>query len=127
MAAALTNLGMIVVMVVVSAEEFEALVTDALEGIPERLRGAMENVAIVVDDRSPPGRLLGLYEGVPLTKRGNHYSAAVPDRITIYMATICGACRTEADVVAMVRKTVVHEVGHHFGIDDRRLGELGWA
>ena len=127
MVAAGTNLGMIVAMVVVSVEEFEALVTDALDTIPAGLRAGMENVAIVVDDHSPAGPLLGLYEGVPLTKRGNHYSASVPDRITIYMATICAACRTEADVVAMVRKTVVHEVGHHFGIDDRRLAELGWA
>ena len=127
MMAARTNLGMIVAMVVVSVEEFEVLVTDALDTIPAGLRAGMENVAIVVDDHSPAGRLLGLYEGVPLTKRGNHYSASVPDRITIYMATICAACRTEADVVAMVRKTVVHEVGHHFGIDDRRLAELGWA
>ena len=110
-----------------SVEEFEDLVTRALDAIPERLRASMDNVAVVVDDQSPPGRLLGLYEGVPLTSRGNHYTASSPDRITIYMATICGVCQTQADVVAMVRKTVIHEVGHHFGIDDRRLEELGWA
>jgi predicted Zn-dependent protease with MMP-like domain len=114
-------------MVTVSVEEFEDLVTRALDAIPERLRASMDNVAVVVDDQSPPGRLLGLYEGVPLTSRGNHYTASSPDRITIYMATICGVCQTQADVVAMVRKTVIHEVGHHFGIDDRRLEELGWA
>ena len=73
------------------------------------------------------GRLLGLYEGVPLTRRGNHYSASTPDRITIYMATICGACQTTREVVELVRKTVIHEIGHHFGIDDQRLKELGWA
>ena len=87
----------------------------------------MDNVAVVVDDSSPPGRLFGLYQGVPLTKRGNHYSASTPDRITIYMATICAACRTRHEVMQLVRKTVIHEVGHHFGIDDRRLEELGWA
>ena len=114
-------------MVTVSVEEFEDLVTRALDAIPERLRASMDNVAVVVDDQRPPGRLLGLYEGVPLTSRGNHYTASSPDRITIYMAPICGVCQTQADVVAMVRKTVIHEVGHHFGIDDRRLEELGWA
>ncbi|HVB94722.1 MAG TPA: metallopeptidase family protein [Acidimicrobiales bacterium] len=114
-------------MVTMSVEQFEALVTDALDGIPPDLGANMENVAVVVDELSPPGPLLGLYEGIPLTKRGNSYMSAVPDRITIYMATICSACTTDQEVVDMVRKTVVHEVGHHFGIDDRRLKELGWA
>ena len=106
---------------------FEGLVTDAVDGIPTELRSAMENVAVVVDDESPPGHLYGLYVGVPLTERGNHYSAAVPDRITIYMATICAASRTAEEVVERVRTTVVHEIAHHFGIGDRRLEELGWA
>jgi predicted Zn-dependent protease with MMP-like domain len=110
-----------------SIEQFEALVTDALDGIPADLGASMENVAIVVDDLSPPGPLLGLYEGIPLTQRGNSYSASVPDRITIYMATICGSCQTTQEVVERVRKTVIHEIGHHFGIDDQRLEELGWA
>jgi len=110
-----------------SIEQFEELVTDALDGIPADLGASMENVAIVVDDLSPPGPLLGLYEGIPLTQRGNSYSASVPDRITIYMATICGSCQTTQEVVERVRKTVIHEIGHHFGIDDQRLEELGWA
>jgi predicted Zn-dependent protease with MMP-like domain len=114
-------------MVTMSVEEFEALVTDALDGIPPELGANMENVAVVVDELSPPGSLLGLYEGIPLTNRGNSYMSAVPDRITIYMATICSACATTQQVVDMVRKTVIHEIGHHFGIDDRRLKELGWA
>ncbi|HEY1989465.1 MAG TPA: metallopeptidase family protein [Acidimicrobiales bacterium] len=114
-------------MVTMSVEQFEALVTDALDGIPPELGNNMENVAVVVDELSPPGSLLGLYEGIPLTNRGNSYMSAVPDRITIYMATICSACTTTQEVVDMVRKTVVHEIGHHFGIDDRRLKELGWA
>lgn len=114
-------------MVTMSVEQFEALVTDALDGIPPELGDNMENVAVVVDELSPPGSLLGLYEGIPLTNRGNSYMSAVPDRITIYMGTICAACTTTQDVVDMVRKTVIHEIGHHFGIDDRRLKELGWA
>jgi predicted Zn-dependent protease with MMP-like domain len=114
-------------MVRMPVEEFEQFVGNALDGIPARLGATMENVVVMVDDRSPPGGLYGLYEGVPLTRRGNHYSASVPDRITIYMATICDACRTTDEVMALVRKTVIHEVGHHFGIDDQRLEELGWA
>ena len=121
------DLGMISSMVTMSVEEFDELVADALDGIPASLRAAMENVAVIVDDLSPPGRLLGLYQGVPLTQRANHYSASLPDRITIYMTTICGACQSTQDVVAMVRKTVIHEVAHHFGISDPRLDELGWA
>ena len=114
-------------MITVPTEQFEELVTQPLAAIPERLRSNMENVAVMVDDFSPPGGLLGLYEGVPLTKRGNGYSASVPDRITIYMATICRSCSTMEELAALVRKTVIHEVGHHFGIDDHRLEELGWA
>ncbi len=108
-------------------EEFEELVTAALDTIPAGLRAGMNNVAVVVDDQSPPGHLLGLYEGIPLTQRGNHYSSSAPDRITIYLQTICAVCLTPQEVVDLVRKTVVHEVGHHFGIDDHRLSELGWG
>jgi predicted Zn-dependent protease with MMP-like domain len=110
-----------------AVEQFEALVADSLDGIPEQLRGAMENVAVLVDDQSPPGRLFGLYEGVPLTNRGNNYSSSMPDRITIFMGTILGACGSEREVVDLVRTTVIHEVGHHFGIGEARLKELGWA
>jgi predicted Zn-dependent protease with MMP-like domain len=113
-------------MVTMSLEQFEELVASALDGIPAELGAAMENVAVVVDDHSPPGRLLGLYEGVPLTSRGAHYSAVTPDRITIFMATICEGCQTAQEVVQVVRRVVIHEVGHHFGIDDNRLQELGW-
>jgi predicted Zn-dependent protease with MMP-like domain len=114
-------------MVVMGTEEFEALVADALDRIPEQLAAAMDNVAVMVDDLSPPGPLLGLYEGVPMTSRGNHYSASTPDRITIFKATICAQCHDPAEVAALVHTTVVHEVAHHFGIDDQRLEELGWA
>ena len=107
-------------------DEFEQLVANALDSIPAELGQLMENVAILVDDESPPGRVLGLYQGVPLTSRGVHYSGQVPDRITIYMASICRVCSTRDDVVRTVRRVVIHEVGHHFGISDRRLRELGW-
>jgi predicted Zn-dependent protease with MMP-like domain len=112
-------------VITVSAEAFDELVESALDDIPEELRSAMDNVVVQVDDTSPPGRLFGLYQGVPLTKRGG-YSASMPDRITIFMQTICFACATTQDVERQVRRTVIHEVGHHFGISDARLRELGW-
>jgi predicted Zn-dependent protease with MMP-like domain len=73
----------------------------------------------------PPG-LLGLYRGIPLTKRGPGYAGVLPDVITIYYRAICGICDTEEQVAEQVRRTVIHEVGHYFGIDDARLRELGW-
>lgn len=113
-------------MVEVEPERFEAMVGDALDRLPAELGRLMRNVAVTVDhDNGPPG-LLGLYRGVPLTRRTTHYSGAFPDRITIYRRAICAACRTDAEVVEQVRRTVIHEVGHHFGIDDQRLHELGW-
>jgi predicted Zn-dependent protease with MMP-like domain len=106
-------------------EEFEELAEKALQDIPAELRSAMDNVVVLIDDTSPPGRLFGLYQGVPLTQRGR-YSAAMPDRITIFKETICAACENTQQVEQQVRKTVIHEVGHHFGIGDARLRELGW-
>ncbi len=117
--------GMMAAVVTMTAEEFDELVDRALEDIPEALRSAMDNVMIQVDDTSPPGRLFGLYQGVPLTNRGR-YAGAMPDRITIFKETICNAFHTEQEVERQVRKTVIHEVGHHFGIGDARLRELGW-
>jgi predicted Zn-dependent protease with MMP-like domain len=78
-----------------------------------------------VDDDSPPNSLLGLYEGFPLARRSRS-GATVPDRITIYRRAICARCRTEDEVRTQVRRTVIHEVGHHFGLADERLRELGW-
>ena len=121
-------------MVDVEPERFAELVAEALDSIPEGLGELMHNVAVFVDDVSPPRGLLGLYEGVPLTKRGyyGHSMAspggmAMPDRITIYRRAICAMCRSEDEVRDQVRVTVVHEVAHHFGIDDDRLHELGWG
>jgi predicted Zn-dependent protease with MMP-like domain len=108
------------------SDHFDDLVADALDQIPEELVQLMDNVVVVVSD-APPGAFYGLYEGVPLTRR-RHYGAGmvVPDRITIYRQTILRSCRTEQEVVEQVRKTVIHEVGHHFGIPDSRLRALGW-
>jgi predicted Zn-dependent protease with MMP-like domain len=104
---------------------FEAMVGEALDGLPPALGKLMRNVAVVVDDGGD-GTLLGLYQGVPLTERDSEYSMVLPDRITIFRRTILAICDTEQDVVDEVRATVIHEVGHHFGITDDRLHELGW-
>lgn len=110
----------------IDPEPFEAMVTEALDGLPAELGRLMDNVAVVVEhDAGPPG-LLGLYRGIPLTRRTASYAGVLPDRITIYRRAICSVCRDEAEVVDQVRRTVVHEVGHHFGIGDARLRELGW-
>lgn len=113
-------------MIDIAPDRFDEMVTTALDGLPPKLGSVMRNVAIVVDNESRQRGLLGLYEGVPLTERTHTYSAVLPDRITIYRVAICAICHTEAEVVEEVRRTVIHEVGHHFGIDDFRLHELGW-
>ncbi|ONH26100.1 metallopeptidase family protein [Pseudofrankia asymbiotica] len=110
----------------VPLDRFEELVVEALDSLPPELGRRMRNVAVLVEDDSADG-LLGLYEGVPLTERGDWYSAVLPDRITIYREPICAMCANEAEVVREVRVTVIHEIAHHFGIDDDRLHELGWA
>ncbi len=100
---------------------------NALDSIPPELGELMDNVWVAVEDGTRPG-LLGLYQGVPLTRRDASYSGMVmPDRITVFRRAICARCDTEDDVVDAVRTTVVHEVAHHFGISDRRLRELGWG
>jgi predicted Zn-dependent protease with MMP-like domain len=112
----------------VPPDEFEALVGDALDSLPESLGRLMDNVWVQVEDVDRDGRpLLGLYEGIPLTRREEYGGMAMPDRITIFRRTICRLCRSHDEVVEMVRDTVVHEVAHHFGIDDDRLAELGWG
>ena len=114
-------------MVEVSPERFAELVADALDGIPDELGKLMDNVNVFVDDTSPPRGLLGYYEGIPLTRRDDYGGLALPDRITIYRQAICASCRDEDEVTEQVRITVIHEVAHHFGIDDARLTELGWG
>jgi predicted Zn-dependent protease with MMP-like domain len=115
-------------MFLVTNERFEELVAEALAKLPENLTSQIDNVAILVENEAPGRNLLGLYEGIPLTHRGlRSYNAVMPDRITLYQSTICQVCSSDEDVRNQVRKTVIHEVAHHFGISDPRLVELGWA
>ena len=110
----------------VEPDRFEEMVAAALDGLPDGLGQLMRNVAVTVEHNPGPPGLLGLYQGIPLTSRTTHYSGVLPDRITIYRLEICAICRTEQEVAEQVRRTVIHEVAHHFGIDDARLRELGW-
>ncbi|MEU0152282.1 metallopeptidase family protein [Micromonospora fulviviridis] len=111
-----------------SRERFEELVGEALDEVPEELLALMSNVVILVEDDPPPGEdLLGLYEGHALTSRGWDYAGVLPDRILIFRNPILAICDTEEDVVDEVAVTVVHEIAHHFGIDDDRLHALGWG
>ena len=113
-------------MVEVDPERFEAMVREALDGLPAELGELMSNVAVTVEHNVGPAGLLGLYRGIPLTRRTTGYAGVLPDRITIYRRAICAVCLSDQEVVEQVRRTVVHEVGHHFGITDARLRELGW-
>ncbi len=115
-----------VYVVEVPREQFEELVEQALDAIPRQLAELLDNVVVVVEDEAPQRGLLGLYHGVPLTERGQWYAGVLPDHISIYRTEICRVCDTLAQVAEEVRTTVVHEVAHHFGIDDARLHDLGW-
>jgi predicted Zn-dependent protease with MMP-like domain len=109
------------------AAVFEQLVADALDAVPPDLMALLDNVVVLVEDRNPEEpELLGLYEGYALTERGWDYGGALPDRIMIYRDAICEICATAEDVVEEVTVTVVHEIAHHFGIDEARLHALGW-
>jgi predicted Zn-dependent protease with MMP-like domain len=110
----------------VEPAHFEEMVVTALDGLPEALGRLMSNVAVTVEHAPGPPGVLGLYQGTPLTSRGTYYAGVLPDRITIYQQAICAICRTEDEVADQVRRTVIHEVAHHFGIGDERLSELGW-
>jgi predicted Zn-dependent protease with MMP-like domain len=116
-----------------SDEEFEAAVGDALDLIPEELARLMSNVAVLVDDEPEPGEpgapeLLGLYEGTPLTERDGWWDAgSLPDRITVYKGPLTRMSADREELLDEIAVTVVHEVAHHFGIDDDRLHELGWG
>jgi predicted Zn-dependent protease with MMP-like domain len=107
---------------------FEELVADALDEVPAELMALVDNVVVLVEDRNADEPdLLGLYDGYALTERGWDYGGALPDRIMIYRSAICDVCEDEEQVVEEVTITVVHEIAHHFGIDDDRLHALGWA
>jgi predicted Zn-dependent protease with MMP-like domain len=120
-----------------SLQDFQEAVDEAIDAIPDALAremAAMANVAVVIEDEyvprpgEDPGlELLGLYEGVPLTERDAWWDAgSLPDRISIFRGPILRSCASRAEVVHEIKVTVIHEVAHYFGIDDRRLHELGW-
>ncbi|HEY1641314.1 MAG TPA: metallopeptidase family protein [Streptosporangiaceae bacterium] len=113
-------------MIEIEPGPFEEMVATALDGLPPELGEMMRNVAVTVQHEPGPAGLLGLYEGIPLTARNTNYAGALPDRITIFRLAICAICDTRDEVAEQVRRTVIHEVGHHFGIGDGRLEELGW-
>ncbi len=112
-----------------SREEFEELVGEALDRVPSELTRLMDNVAVFVEDEPDPAGpddLLGLYEGTPLTERGEWYAGVLPDRITVYRGPTLRLCASREEVVRETEVTVVHEIAHHFGIDDERLHALGY-
>jgi predicted Zn-dependent protease with MMP-like domain len=111
-------------------ERFDELVDQALDGIPDELASLVRNVVVLVEDEPPEGEpddLLGLYDGVALTERDGTLGVELPDRIFIFRGPLLDMCEDEAELVEEVRITVVHEVAHHFGIDDDRLHQLGYA
>lgn len=109
-------------------QRFDELVADALDLIPAELTAALDNVVVLVADRhAEESELLGLYEGVALTERDCSYAGSLPDTITIYREALLDACDCVDDVVEEVAITVIHEIAHHFGIDDDRLHRLGWG
>jgi predicted Zn-dependent protease with MMP-like domain len=112
-----------------SAAAFDELVELALDDIPDEVAVVIDNCVVLVEDFPPPGEpyLLGLYNGVPLTERGVGYAAVLPDRILIFRQPILAICHTVEEAVRQIHITVVHEIAHHFGIDDARLRELGYA
>ena len=111
----------------VSPAHFERLVGEALDTLPAELGRLMENVAVVARDRHPSEDLLGLYEGIPLTAREDYGGLAMPDVISLYRLALCEMCEDEAHLVEEITVTVVHEVAHHFGIDDDALHDWGWG
>ncbi|WP_336922293.1 metallopeptidase family protein [Aquipuribacter sp. SD81] len=113
-----------------TVEEFEQAVSEALDEVPAELARLMDNVVVLVEEHPPPHEpqdLLGLYEGTPLTERDSWYAGVLPDRIFVYRQPLLAMCDSPDEVVEEVLVTVVHEIAHHFGIDDDRLHELGWA
>ena len=108
---------------------FDELVAVALDGVPPELAALMDNVVVLVEPEPRPEErgILGLYDGVPLTRRDSSYTFRVPDRIFIYRGPLTRMCRTREQLVDQVRITVVHEIAHHFGIDDDVLHDLGYA
>lgn len=110
-----------------SDAEFDQCVNEALDTIPDALVGHIDNCVVLVEDDPPPGEeLFGLYDGVPLTERGFDYGGVLPDRILIFRNPHKRACDTLDELIDEIHITVVHEIAHHFGIDDEELGDLGY-
>lgn len=112
----------------VSPTEFEGYVADALDALPPEIAAHFSNVVVVVEDeneREPD--LLGLYEGIALTERGEGYSGVLPDRISLYRIPLCLMAQDLDDLIGEIAITVVHEFAHHLGIEEERLHELGWG
>ena len=111
----------------VNAVRFERLVGEVIDALPPELGAMMENVAVVVEDRHPTEDLLGLYEGIPLTERETYGAFEMPDKISLYRLLLCEMCDDEEELVEEITITVIHEVAHHFGIDDDLLHTMGWG
>jgi predicted Zn-dependent protease with MMP-like domain len=116
-------------------ERFEWLVAKAVDSLPDEFHTKLENIDVVVEDQPNPSQLtdvglkrgetlLGLYQGVPLTRRGRHYGLVVPDKITIFQKPIEAKCKYDVEITAEIRRVVLHEIAHHFGISDARLRQL---
>jgi predicted Zn-dependent protease with MMP-like domain len=111
-----------------STQRFDELVSEALDLIPPKLTDALDNVVVLVEARNDEEPdLLGLYQGVALTERDSWYAGSLPDTITIFREALLDSCDTEEEVVDEVATTVIHEIAHHFGIEEDRLHELGWG
>ena len=103
---------------------FEDLVVEAVEGLPDEFKKKLENIDIVIED-GKPGRLLGLYQGVPLSDRTHYYGNVMPDKITIFRNNIENICRTDGEIKEAVRRTVIHEIAHYFGLSDDHMKNSG--
>ncbi|MBC7632436.1 metallopeptidase family protein [Aeromicrobium sp.] len=113
----------------VSEDRFAQLVEEAFNAVPAELAALLDNVVLFIEDDAPADdpTLLGFYDGIPLTERDSSYGGALPDRIFVYRNPTLAICESEAEVIEEVGITVVHEIAHHFGIEDDRLHELGYA
>jgi predicted Zn-dependent protease with MMP-like domain len=119
--------GRIATVEMIDQRRFERIVGDALDALPPELGQLMDNVAIVVAESHPTEDLLGLYEGVPLTERDDYGGLVMPDVITLYRRPLCAFARDLNELVEEIGVTVVHEIAHHFGIDDDSLHAWGWG
>jgi predicted Zn-dependent protease with MMP-like domain len=113
----------------ISDEEFDDLVSEALDTIPEAFWQRVENVVVLVEDEPPDSDpdLLGYYDGIPLSERDSWYSGVLPDRVLLFRGPLKEMCHSREELAEEIAITVVHEIGHFFGFDDHDLGDLGWG